>query len=105
MLGGVASKDGTFRVARELLSFLFHRGDDRPKRLVGTMPVTSDTILDWIAEDGYSLSEAGWIRPQHHEFYFEVTAEKDGHQHIARAPDRESAVVNLGRLVGCSLDQ
>ena len=40
---------------------------------------TSDIILDWIHADGYSLSEAGWIRPQGHEFYFEVTAEKDGH--------------------------
>ena len=43
------------------------------------MPIhASDIILDWIAEDGYSLSEAGWIRPQDHKFYFEVTAEKDG---------------------------
>ena len=50
------------------------------------MPVASDIILDWIHDDGYSLSEAGWIRPQDHEFYFEVTAEKDGHRHIARAP-------------------
>ena len=62
------------------------------------MPVASDIILNWIAKDGYSLSEAGWIRPQDHEFYFEVTAEKDGHRHIARAPDREQAVVNLGLL-------
>ncbi len=42
------------------------------------MPLASDIILEWIHEDGYSLSEAGWIRPQDHEFYFEVTAEKDG---------------------------
>jgi len=42
------------------------------------MPVASDFILDWIAEDGYSLSETGWIRPQQHQFYFEVTVEKDG---------------------------
>ncbi len=41
------------------------------------MPITSDIILDWIHEDGYSLSEAGWIRPQDREFYFEVTVEKD----------------------------
>ena len=27
------------------------------------MPISSDIILDWIAEDGYSLSEAGWIHP------------------------------------------
>jgi len=27
------------------------------------MPAASDIILDWIAKDGYSLSEAGWIRP------------------------------------------
>ena len=56
------------------------------------MPVASDIILDWIAKDGYSLSEAGWIRPQDRKFYFEVTAEKDGHRHSARAPDRETAV-------------
>lgn len=59
------------------------------------MPVASDIILDQIARDGYSLSEAGWIRPQDQQFYFEVTAEKDGHRHIARAPDRKQAVVNL----------
>ena len=59
------------------------------------MPIASDIILDWIHEDGYSLSAAGWIRPQDHEFCFEVVAEKDGHRHIARAPDREAAVVNL----------
>ena len=47
------------------------------------MPVASDIILDWIHADGYSLSEAGWIRPQDRKFYFEVTAEKDGHRHIA----------------------
>ncbi len=46
------------------------------------MPVrASDIILDWAAKDGYSLSEAAWIRPQDHEFYFEVTEEKDGHRH------------------------
>ncbi len=69
------------------------------------MPIVSDIILDWIHEDGYSLSEAGWIRPQDYEFYFEVTAEKDGHRHIARAPDRETAVVNLGLLIGYPLDE
>ena len=53
------------------------------------MPVASDIILDWLHEDGYPLSESGWIRPQDHEFYFEVAAEKDDHRHIARAPDRE----------------
>ncbi len=51
-----------------------------------------DTILNWMHEDGYSLSEAGWIGPQDHKFYFEAVAEKDGHQHIARAPNRETAV-------------
>ncbi len=60
------------------------------------MPIASDIILDWAAKDGYSLSEAGWIRPQDQQFYFEVTAEEDGHRHIARAPDRKQAVVNLG---------
>ena len=63
------------------------------------MPVASDIILDWIAEHGFSLSETGWIRPQDRKFYFEVTAEKDGHRHIARAPEREAAVVNLGLTV------
>ncbi len=69
------------------------------------MPIASDIILDWIHEEVCSLSEAGWIRPQDHEFYFEVTAERDGHRHIARAPDRETAVVNLGRLVGYPLEE
>ncbi len=69
------------------------------------MPIASDIILDWAAREGYSLSEADWIRPQDHEFYFEVTAEKDGHRHIARAPDRETAVVNLGVLIGYPLDE
>ena len=69
------------------------------------MPVASDIILDWIHEDGYSLSESGWIRPQDQQFYFEVTAEKDGHRHIARARDRETAVVNLGVLIGYPLDE
>ncbi len=69
------------------------------------MPIAGDIILDWIAEDGYSLSEAGWIRPQARQFYFEVTAEKNGHRHIARAPDRESAVVHLGVLIGYPLDE
>ncbi len=69
------------------------------------MPVASDIILDWIHEDGYSLSEVGWIRGQDHEFHFEVSAEKDGHRHIARAPDPETAAVNLGLLVGYPLEQ
>ncbi len=69
------------------------------------MPVASDIILDWIAKDGYSLSETGWIRAQDRKFYFEVAAVKDGHRHIARAPDRESAVVNLGLLIGYPLDE
>jgi len=69
------------------------------------MPIASDIILDWIAEDGCSLSETGWIRPQDHEFYFEVTAEKDGHRHIARAPSRGQAVVHLGLLIGSPLNE
>ena len=69
------------------------------------MPVASDIILDWIAENGYSLSEAGWIRARQRQFYYEVTAEKNGHRHIARAPDRETAVVNLGLLIGYPLDE
>ncbi len=38
------------------------------------MPVASDIILDQLAKDGYSLGEAGWIRPQGQRFYFEATA-------------------------------
>jgi len=70
------------------------------------MPIhASDIILDWIREDGYSLSETGWARPQDQQFYFEVTAEKNGHWHIARAASRGQAVVTVGRLVGYSLDE
>ena len=69
------------------------------------MPVASDIIFDWIAEDGYSLSESGWRQARDRKFYFEVTAEKDGHRHIARAPDRGSAVVNLGVLIAYPLDE
>ena len=69
------------------------------------MPIASNIILDWIAEDGYSLSETGWRQARDRKFYFEVTAEKDGHRHIARGPDREQAVVNLGMLIGCPLDE
>ena len=69
------------------------------------MPVASDIILDWAAKDDYSPSEAGWIRAQDQQFYFEVTAEKDGHRHIARASDRETAVVHLGLLIGYPLDE
>ncbi len=42
------------------------------------MPVARDIILDWLHEDGYSLSEAGWIQARDHKFCFEVTAEKHG---------------------------
>ena len=70
------------------------------------MPIhASDIILDWIAEDGHSLSETGWIRARDRQFYFEITAEKDGHRHIARARDREAAVVQLGSLIGYPLDE
>ena len=66
----------------------------------------SDNVLDWIAKDGYSLSEAGWIRAQDHEFYFKVTAEKDGHPtHPASCGAAQPAAANrrrsadaLGRL-------
>ncbi len=44
------------------------------------MPVASDIILDGIAKDGYSLSEAGWRQARDRRFYFEVTATKDGHR-------------------------
>ena len=69
------------------------------------MPVGSDIIPNWIHEDGHSLAEAGWIRAQNQQFYFEVTAEKDGHRHDAQAPDREQPVVNLGILIGNPLDE
>ena len=69
------------------------------------MPIASDIILGWAAKDGYSLSETGWIQARDREFYFEVTAEKDGHRHIARARDRETAVVNLGVLIGYPLEE
>ncbi len=69
------------------------------------MRVASEIILDWAAKDGYSLSETGWIQGRDRKFYFEVTAEKDGHRHIARAPDREQAVVNLGMLIGYPLEE
>ncbi len=69
------------------------------------MPLTSDIILDRIAKDGYSLFETGWRQARDRKFYFVVTAEKDGHRHIARAPDREQAVVNLGLLIGYPLDE
>ncbi len=31
---------------------------------MGTLPVASNFIFDWTAQDGHALSEAGWIRPQ-----------------------------------------
>ncbi len=30
---------------------------------------------------------------------------RDGHRHIARAPDRETAVVHLGMLIGYPFDE
>ncbi len=38
------------------------------------MPLASDIILNWAAEDGYSLSETGWIQARDRKFYFEVNA-------------------------------
>ena len=70
------------------------------------MPVrASDIILDWIHDDGYNLAESGWVRARDRKFYFEVTADKGGHRHIARAPSREQAVVHLGVLIGYPLDE
>ena len=64
------------------------------------MPVrASDIILGWIHDDDYSTAESGWVRARDRKFYLEVTAEKDGHCHIARARDRETAVVSLGMLL------
>ena len=46
------------------------------------MPIRpSDIILEWAAEDGYSIAEAGWVRARDRKFYFEIAAVKDGHQH------------------------
>ena len=72
---------------------------------MGAMSVASDIILNWIAKDGYSLSETGWRQGRDRKFFFEVTAKKDGHRHIARAADRETAVVQLGTLMGYPLDE
>ncbi len=70
------------------------------------MPVrASDIILGWIHDDGYSIAEAGWVRARDRKFYFEVTAEKDGHRHIARARDREQAIVHLGLLLDYEPDE
>ncbi len=69
------------------------------------MPITSDIILDWIHDDGYNVAESGWIQARDRTVDFEVAAEKDGHRHIARAPDREAAVVHLGMLIGYPLDE
>ena len=66
---------------------------------------TSDIILDWIHDDGYSIAETVWVRALDRSFYFEVTAEKDGHCHIARARDREQAVIHLGMLLGYEIDE
>lgn len=62
------------------------------------MPLTSDIILDRLSREGYSMSEAAWNRSLNPKFYFEVTAEKNGHRHITRAPDREHPVVRVGLL-------
>ncbi len=51
------------------------------------MPKASHIILAWTAQQGYSLSEVSWICAQDQQFYFEVTAEKHGHRHIAPTPD------------------
>ena len=70
------------------------------------MPVhASDIILDWIHEDGYSIAENGWVRARDRKFYFQITAAKDDHQHIARARDREQAAVHLGMLLGYEIDE
>ncbi len=73
------------------------------------MPIASDLILDWATQDGYSLSEAGWIRPQDRKFYFEVTAEKDGHRTGAGSRDggcqsRIADRVSVARVVQIPLD-
>ena len=70
------------------------------------MPVrASDMILDWAAKDGYSTAETGWVRARDRRFYFQITAVKDDHQHIARARDREQAAIHLGMLLGYEIDE
>lgn len=70
------------------------------------MPIRpSDIILDWIHDDGYSTAETGWVRVRDRRFYFQITAVKAGHRHIARARDRGQAVIHLGMLLGYELDE
>ncbi len=69
------------------------------------MPIISDTVLDWLAEGGFSLGESSWIHATTFKRCWQITARRDGHEYIARAPDREQAVVNLGLLIGYPLDE
>ena len=70
------------------------------------MPIrASDIILDWISKDGYSPGETSWIHPTTGEHCWQITATGGGHEYIARAPDREQAVVNLGVLIRYSLEK
>ena len=61
---------------------------------MGTMPIVTDIILDWIHEDGYSLPEAGWISAQDRKFYFELAAGKVGHltSHVRRIVNKRLSI-------------
>ena len=67
--------------------------------------IISDLILGWLHEDGYSLGESGGLDSRTGEPWMRVEATKDGHKHLVRGPDREQAIINLGLLVGYSLDE
>ena len=69
------------------------------------MPITSDIILDWLHEDGYSLGETSWVHPITGGHCWQFTATGGEHRYIARMPERERAVVNLGLLIGYPLDE
>ncbi len=69
------------------------------------MPIVSDMVLDWLAEDGYSLGESSWIHATTLKRCWQITATRYGHKYIARAPSREQAVVHLGMLIEYPLDE
>ncbi len=67
--------------------------------------VSNTVILDWLAEDGFSLGESSWVHVATLKRCWQITATRDGHKYTARAPKRKQAVVNLGLLVGYPLDE
>ncbi len=69
------------------------------------MLIVSDVVLDWLADDGFSLGQSSWVHATTLKRCWQITATRDGHKYIARAPKRKQAVVNLGLLVGYPLDE